>query len=125
MTTILVPYHHDEPLPDDGIPVRADVTVRPNFPAAGLWQRLTALCAATADAVAPVVAAGGVPTVLSGLLFPAPGGPSAGAVVAACRRLLATGRVVAVDIACPWRPAVDDAERATRTALVADLTSTV
>jgi len=248
MTTILVPYHHDERLPDDSIDVRADVTVRPRFPEAGRWQRLTALCAATADAVAPVVAAGGVPTVLSGdclvlsgtlagvqrggmdpavvwfdahgdlhtletttsgylgglslrlamgvhaelfagplglrpvaperavlvdardldpaeadflttpgsvrripvdevdgdavpdgplilhvdvdvvdpaelpgLLFPAPGGPSAGAVVAACARLRATGRVVAVNISCTWRPAVTDAERATRAALLADL----
>ncbi|MET8149174.1 arginase family protein [Actinoplanes sp. NPDC049668] len=250
MTTILVPYHHDERLPDGGIDVKADVTVRPEFPDAGRWPRLAALCSATADAVAPVVAAGAVPTVLSGdclvlsgtlagaqragidpavvwfdahgdlhtletttsgylgglslrlvlgahpdlwsgplglrpvapgravlvdardldpaeadflagpgavrripvdevdgdavpdgplvlhidvdvvdpadlpgLLFPAPGGPPASAVIAAYRRLLATGRVVAVDIACPWHPAVDDAERAGRAALLADLTA--
>jgi arginase len=248
MTTILVPYHQDEALADDAIPARADVTVHPQFPDGDRWPRLTALCAATADAVAPVVAAGGVPTVLSGdclvlsgtlagvqrggldpavvwfdahgdvhtletttsgylgglalrlamgthaevfaeplglrplspqravlvdardldpaeadylatagavrritvdevgvdtvpdgplvlhidvdvvdpdeltgLLFPAPGGPPADAVVAACRRLLATGRVVAVDIACPWRPAATDAERAIRVDLLADL----
>lgn len=42
---------------------------------------------------------------LPGLLFPAPDGPSAPAVVDAVRRVLATGRVTVLDIACPWHPA--------------------
>ncbi|WIM93318.1 hypothetical protein ACTOB_005295 [Actinoplanes oblitus] len=33
MTAILVPCHHDERLGDDDIPVRAAVTVTPEFPA--------------------------------------------------------------------------------------------
>jgi arginase len=48
---------------------------------------------------------------LPGLLFPVPGGPSAGAVVAAVRRVLDTGRVAALSIACPWHPR-DDPRRA-------------
>jgi arginase len=48
---------------------------------------------------ADVVDAGELP----GLLFPAPGGPSSSAVVAAVRRVLATGRVTVLDIACPWQ----------------------
>jgi arginase len=246
MTMILVPYHHDERLPDDSIDVRADVTVRPRFPEAGRWQRLTALCAATADAVAPVVAAGGVPAVLSGdclvlsgtlagvqrggldpavvwfdahgdvhtletttsgylgglslrlalgahadrlaplglrpipedrtvlvdardldpaeaeylagsairrttladldtatlpdgplilhidldvidpadlpgLLFPAPNGPSTSEVLAAVRKVLDTGRVTALDIACPWHPAPNGRTQQARADLIAAL----
>lgn len=45
------------------------------------------------------------PRDLPGLRFPAPGGPTCASVVAAARRVMATGRVVAVDIACPWHPA--------------------
>jgi arginase len=44
------------------------------------------------------------PTELTGLLFPAPGGPSASAVTRAVYRVLATGRVTVLNIACPWRP---------------------
>jgi arginase len=62
---------------------------------------------------------------LPGLLFPAPGGPSTDAVVRAVRRVLATGRVVALDIACPWHPARDDRERAARAALLTALTAPV
>jgi arginase len=43
------------------------------------------------------------PAELTGLLFPAPGGPSASAVTRAVYRVLATGRVTVLDIACPWR----------------------
>lgn len=42
---------------------------------------------------------------LPGLRFPVPGGPGADAVIAAVHRLLDSGRVVALDIACPWYPA--------------------
>lgn len=59
---------------------------------------------------------------LPNLLFPASGGPSTDAVLRAVRRVLATGRVAAVDIACPWHPARDDRDVATRTALLTALT---
>lgn len=58
---------------------------------------------------------------LTGLRFPASGGPSADAVLAACERLLATGLVVAFDIACPWWPASSDEERTVRASLVSRL----
>ncbi|MFL6121449.1 arginase family protein, partial [Actinophytocola sp.] len=48
---------------------------------------------------------------LPGLLFPVPDGPSTDAVVEAVRRILDSGRVVALSIACPWHPA-DDPRRA-------------
>lgn len=41
---------------------------------------------------------------LPGLRYPAPDGPSAGEVRAALARLAATGRVVAVTVACTWTP---------------------
>ncbi len=41
---------------------------------------------------------------LPGLLFPVPGGPSMRAVLAKVEEIIATGRVVAVDLACTWRP---------------------
>lgn len=41
---------------------------------------------------------------LPGLRFPVGGGPSFDAVVAAVRQVKATGRVAALDIACPWHP---------------------
>ncbi|MEV0132263.1 arginase family protein [Dactylosporangium sp. NPDC050688] len=47
-----------------------------------------------------VVDAGDLP----GLLFPVPGGPSMGDVLAKVQEIIATGRVVAVDLACTWRP---------------------
>jgi arginase len=247
MTTILVPYHHDERLPDGDIPVAADATVLPDLPEGDVWRRLTAVCEATAAAVAPVVAAGRVPVVfsgdclmaggtvagvqraghdpavvwfdahgdvhtlqtstsgylgglslrmltgthpdryadviglrpvpperavlvdardldpaeadylavsatrritvpevdadavppgplvlhidldvidageLSGLRFPASGGPSADAVLAACERLQATGRVLALDVACPWWPAAGEEEGDARTRLLSRL----
>ncbi len=59
---------------------------------------------------------------LRGLRFPASSGPSTGAVLRAVDRVLATGRVVALDIACPWHPARDDRTLAARAALLAALT---
>jgi len=53
------------------------------------------------DVIDPV----GVP----GLRFPAPGGPNSAQVTAALGRLLATGRVAAVGIACTWHPGHDAA----------------
>jgi arginase len=45
---------------------------------------------------------------LVGLRFPAGGGPTASAVLAAAQRVLDTGRVVAMDVCCTWRPGVAD-----------------
>ncbi|WP_433789989.1 arginase family protein [Actinoplanes sp. CA-252034] len=59
------------------------------------------------------------------LRFPVPDGPSADDVLAACERLLATGRVVAVHVACPWWPVTDPTERGIREALIARLTALV
>ncbi len=56
-----------------------------------------------------------------GLRFPAAAGPSTDAVLAACGRVLATGRVVAVSVACPWWPATGDGERTVRARLVDQL----
>jgi arginase len=63
------------------------------------------------------------PGELPGLLFPAPGGPPAAQVVAAVRRILATGRVTVLDIACPWHPASQDHVRQARTDLLRELVS--
>jgi len=48
------------------------------------------------------------PAELNGMRVPAPGGPTTAAVLAAADRVLATGRVVAVDLACTWLPGGDD-----------------
>lgn len=61
------------------------------------------------------------PAELPGLLFPAPDGPAASAVLDAVRRALATGRVAVLDVACPWHPARDAAEAAVRAGLVAQM----
>ena len=44
------------------------------------------------------------PELVPGLMFPAPDGPQLGAVGKAVAELVATGRVVAVALACTWRP---------------------
>ena len=61
------------------------------------------------------------PVGLPGLLFPAPGGPSATEVVDAVRRILATGRVAALDLACTWHPAGDGRAQQSRADLLAAL----
>ncbi|MPZ80274.1 MAG: arginase family protein [Actinophytocola sp.] len=48
---------------------------------------------------------------LPGLLFPAPDGPSTATVVTAVRRIVATGRVAALSIACPWHPTPTEGRR--------------
>lgn len=62
---------------------------------------------------------------LPGMRFPAPDGPTQRAVLDAARRVLATGRVVAVDIACPWHPARDEQDTATRARLLVELLTAV
>ncbi|RDI54174.1 arginase family protein [Nocardia mexicana] len=51
------------------------------------------------------------PQDLPGLLFPTPGGPRLPAVAEAVRRVLDTGRVAAVGIACTWRDGAGAADR--------------
>jgi arginase len=65
------------------------------------------------------------PGELPGLLFPAPGGPSAAQVVAAVRRIQATGRVTVLDVACPWHPASQDHVQEARAELVRELIGAV
>ncbi|WP_010315716.1 arginase family protein [Saccharopolyspora spinosa] len=56
---------------------------------------------------------------LPGMSFPVAGGPSYSAVLDAVRRILATGRVRAFDIACTWHPGEDNGEARSR--VLADL----
>jgi arginase len=51
---------------------------------------------------------------LPGLLFPAAGGPPASEVVRAVHRVLGTGRVTVLDIACPWHPAANHGDQQAR-----------
>jgi len=51
------------------------------------------------------------PDDLPGVLFPAPGGPSLSAVAEAVRRVLETGRVAAIGLACTWHSGRGAAER--------------
>ncbi len=55
---------------------------------------------------------------LPGLLFPAAGGPPASDVVRAVHRVLGTGRVTVLDIACPWHPAENLRDQQARTDLL-------
>lgn len=51
------------------------------------------------------------PSELPGLMFPVPGGPGIGPVLAALRRLLESQRVAALGLACTWRSGYGTAER--------------
>ncbi len=55
---------------------------------------------------------------LPGLLFPAAGGPPASDVVRAVHRVLGTGRVTVLDIACPWHPAANHRDQQARVDLL-------
>jgi arginase len=55
---------------------------------------------------------------LPGLLFPAAGGPPASDVVRAVHRVLGTGRVTVLDIACPWHPAGNHRDQQARVDLL-------
>ena len=55
------------------------------------------------------------------LRFPAPGGPSPTEVLSAAQAVMDTGRVVAVDISCPWLPTVEPTERDDRAHMVTAL----
>jgi arginase len=54
-----------------------------------------------------VVDAGQMP----GLRYPVAGGPDIDEVLAACHRVLDTGRVAAIDVGCTWHPDTPDPER--------------
>jgi arginase len=58
------------------------------------------------------------PAELPGLLFPAPGGPTASQTVDAVHRVLATGRVAVLNLACPWHPTYDGRVQQARTDLL-------
>lgn len=60
---------------------------------------------------------------LPGMRFPAPDGPSKDAVLRSARRVVRTGRVIALDISCPWNPATDQQEVTARAALLEELTT--
>jgi arginase len=67
MTTILVPYHIDDPVPDLDVPLPADVTITTELAqSSDRWQWLGTLYTQVAAAVASTVEAGVVPIVLSG-----------------------------------------------------------
>jgi arginase len=51
------------------------------------------------------------PAEVTGLRYPASGGAKAAQLAAALHRLLGSGRVVAVGIACTWYPGHDAAAR--------------
>jgi arginase len=55
---------------------------------------------------------------LPGLRFPAADGPTADTVLAAVGRLLDSGRVAVLDVACPWFEPTDDEQARRRTGLL-------
>lgn len=60
---------------------------------------------------------------LPGVRFPADNGPSAAPVLSSIERLIASSRVVALNISCPWFDPASDAEALRRTELVGRLLS--
>lgn len=53
-----------------------------------------------------------------GLRFPVPNGPTTASVVSALARIFQSGRVAALDVACPWLEPENDADSEKRTALL-------
>ena len=66
MSVIQVPYHLDEYLPDLDVPLPPDTVITADLPAGDVWDRLSALYAGLAAAVAAEVGRGGRPVVVSG-----------------------------------------------------------
>jgi arginase len=66
MSVILVPYHLDEYLPDLDVPLPPDTVITADLPAGDVWDRLSALYAGLAGAVAAEAGRGGRPVVMSG-----------------------------------------------------------
>lgn len=63
------------------------------------------------------------PSELPGLRFPAPGGPTSGSVLAALTRLLHSGNVAALDVACTWHDPTDDQQGQRRQAILTRITN--
>jgi arginase len=66
MSVIQVPYHLDEYLPDLDVPLPPDTVITADLPAGDVWDRLSALYAGVAGAVAAEAGRGGRPVVVSG-----------------------------------------------------------
>ena len=66
MTVIGVPCHLDEYLPGLDVPLAADTVISPDMPSGDIWDRLAALYARVADAVAEAARTGARPVVVSG-----------------------------------------------------------
>jgi arginase len=66
MSVIQVPYHLDEYLPDLDVPLPPDTVITADLPAGDVWDRLSALYAGLAGAVAAEAGRGGRPVVMSG-----------------------------------------------------------
>ena len=66
MSVIQVPYHLDEYLPDLDVPLPPDTVIIADLPAGDVWDRLSALYAGLAGAVAAEAGRGGRPVVVSG-----------------------------------------------------------
>ncbi|MFY1636849.1 arginase family protein [Solwaraspora sp. WMMB335] len=66
MTSILVPYHLDEYLPELDVPGPTDTTVMPALPDGDPWRRMGWLYGAVAATVASAATAGSRPLVCSG-----------------------------------------------------------
>jgi arginase family enzyme len=66
MYVIGVPYHLDEALPELGLPLRADETVRVPPPDGGVWDSMAAVFGVVSRAVSRAVSARQVPVVVSG-----------------------------------------------------------
>lgn len=66
MSVIQVPYHLDEYLPDLDVPLPPDTVITADLPAGDVWDRLSALYAGLAAAVAAEAGRAGRPVVMSG-----------------------------------------------------------
>ena len=66
MSVIQFPYHLDEYLPDLDVPLPPDTVITADLPAGDVWDRLSALYAGLAGAVAAEAGRGGRPVVVSG-----------------------------------------------------------
>ena len=66
MTTVRVPYHIDEYLPDLDLPLQADQEITADLPRADAWERLAVLYSAVAGAVADAAGRAARPVIVSG-----------------------------------------------------------
>jgi len=66
VTTIRVPYHIDEYLPDLDLPLQADQEIIADLPRGDAWERLAVLYSAVAGAVADAAGRAARPVIVSG-----------------------------------------------------------